>query len=123
MSKKPSKPDQDKEIIGPTTRTITIEHVLGEQTIIQKLSIPRRRPFKNVFQLKCTLLGTKPPVWRRLQVPESYTFYDLHVAIQDVMAWLDYGQGDLAHILTAIVSAAVLGILLLPATRRHFRNR
>jgi len=78
------------KIIGPHTRTIEIEHRLGERMVIQKLSIPRRRPFKNVFQFKCTLLDTKPPVWRRLQVPESYTFYDLHVAIQDAMDWLDY---------------------------------
>lgn len=90
MSKKPSKPDQDKEIIAPNQRTIEIGHRLGERTVIQKLSVPWRRPFKNVFQFKCTLLDTKPPVWRRLQVPESYTFYDLHVAIQDAMNWLDY---------------------------------
>jgi len=90
MSKKSSKPDRDKEIIDPTTRTIRIEHVLGDRTLIQKLTVPRRRRFTNVFQLKCTLLHTKPPVWRRLQVPEYYTFYDLHVAIQDAMNWLDY---------------------------------
>jgi len=90
MSKKSLKPDLDKDIIGPTTRTIRIEHVLGDQTIIQKLTIPRRRPFTNIFQFKCTLLGTKPLVWRRLQVPESFTFYDLHVAVQDSMDWLDY---------------------------------
>lgn len=90
MSKKPPKPDPDKEIIGPNTRTIEISHRFGEQTAIQKLSVPWRRPFKNVYQFKCTLLDTKPPVWRKLQVPESYTFYDLHVAIQDAMDWLDY---------------------------------
>lgn len=90
MIKKSSKPELGKKIIGPYTRTIKIEHVLGEQTLIQKLTVPRRRPFKNVFQFKCTLLHTKPPVWRRIHVPESYTFYDLHVAVQDAMDWLDY---------------------------------
>ena len=54
------------------------------------ITLPRRRAFKNVFQFKMTLLETEPPIWRRIQVPESYTFYDLHVAIQDAMAWLDY---------------------------------
>ena len=63
---------------------------MGEQTLIQKLTVPRQRPFKNVLQFKCTLLHTKPPVWRRVHVPESYTFYDLHVAVQDAMNWLDY---------------------------------
>ncbi len=31
-----------------------------------------------------------PLVWRRIQVPESYSFWDLHVAIQDAMGWKDY---------------------------------
>ncbi len=54
------------------------------------ITFPRRRPFKNVLQFKITLLRTKSPIWRRIQVPENYTFYDLHVAIQDAMGWLDY---------------------------------
>ncbi len=29
-------------------------------------------------------------MWRRIQVPLSYSFWDLHVAIQDAMGWLDY---------------------------------
>ena len=90
MSKKSSKPDLDKEIISPNTRIIRIGHALGDQTLIQKLTVPRRRRFTNVYQFKCILRDTKPPVWRRIQVPESYTFYDFHVAIQDAMDWLDY---------------------------------
>ena len=42
-----------------------------------------------VLQFKITLKGTKPPVWRRIQVPGDYTFWGLHVAIQDAMGWLD----------------------------------
>lgn len=48
------------------------------------------RNFVEVYQLKITLKGTKPPVWRRIQVPKTYTFWDLHVAIQDAMGWWDY---------------------------------
>lgn len=43
-----------------------------------------------IFQFKITLLGIEPPVWRRIQVPAKYSFWDLHVAIQDAMGWLDY---------------------------------
>jgi hypothetical protein len=43
-----------------------------------------------VYQFKITLKGIRPPVWRRIQVPSTYTFWDLHVAIQDAMGWLDY---------------------------------
>jgi len=49
-----------------------------------------KRKFERVFQFKVTLKGVKPVVWRRFQVPESYTFWDLHVAIQDVFGWDDY---------------------------------
>ncbi|MEJ5376870.1 MAG: plasmid pRiA4b ORF-3 family protein [bacterium] len=48
-----------------------------------------KRKFKKVYQFKITLQGIKPPVWRRIQVPETYTFWDLHVAIQDSMGWSD----------------------------------
>ncbi len=41
------------------------------------------------YQFKVILLGIEPPIWRRIQVPGSYSFWDLHVAIQDSMGWLD----------------------------------
>ena len=43
-----------------------------------------------VFQFKITLHEIAPPIWRRIQVPVKYSFWDLHVAIQDSMGWLDY---------------------------------
>ena len=49
-----------------------------------------KRKFVQVYQFKITLKGVKPPIWRRIQVPETYTFWDLHVAIQDAMGWDDY---------------------------------
>jgi hypothetical protein len=42
-----------------------------------------------VLQFCIGLLGIEPPIWRRIQVPEDYTFWDLHVAIQDAMGWTD----------------------------------
>jgi hypothetical protein len=38
-------------------------------------------------QLKVTLEGIEPPVWRRLVVPSEFTLYDLHCAIQVAMGW------------------------------------
>jgi len=49
-----------------------------------------KKKFNQVYQFKITLKDSKPPVWRRIQVPETYTFWDLHVAIQDSMGWEDY---------------------------------
>uniref|UniRef100_A0A914EF72 Transposase n=1 Tax=Acrobeloides nanus TaxID=290746 RepID=A0A914EF72_9BILA len=44
----------------------------------------------DIYQFKVTLRGSKPPIWRRIQVPANYNFWDLHVAIADVMGWKDY---------------------------------
>ncbi|MCK4811505.1 MAG: HEAT repeat domain-containing protein [Methanosarcinales archaeon] len=49
-----------------------------------------KRKFDQVYQFKITLKRIRPPIWRRIQVPETYTFHDLHVAIQDVMGWEGY---------------------------------
>jgi hypothetical protein len=42
-----------------------------------------------IYQFKIVLQDTSNPVWRRILVPEEYTFWDLHVAIQDAMGWQD----------------------------------
>jgi hypothetical protein len=44
----------------------------------------------NALQFRIELLGVDPPVWRRILVPEDYSLWGLHVAIQDAMGWLDY---------------------------------
>jgi len=41
------------------------------------------------IQLKITLAGSKPPIWRRLRVSESMSLADLHTAIQITMGWHD----------------------------------
>ena len=48
------------------------------------------RPPRRALQILIVLAGTQPLVWRRILVPERYTFWDLHVAIQDAMGWQDY---------------------------------
>ena len=45
---------------------------------------------KRIYQFKIELDGATPTIWHRIQVPETYSFWDLHVAIQDAMGWLDY---------------------------------
>lgn len=45
---------------------------------------------EHACQFLIVLPSTDPLVWRRIQVPETYSFWDLHVAIQDAMGWKDY---------------------------------
>ena len=54
-----------------------------------KMRTPKCNPYTNVYQIKITLLDIKPSVWRRILVPETFTFQNLHDAIQDVMGWDD----------------------------------
>jgi Plasmid pRiA4b ORF-3-like protein len=44
---------------------------------------------KQVLQFKVTLNYISPKVWRRIQVPDDYTFWDLHCAIQDAIGWMN----------------------------------
>ncbi|NGO55441.1 plasmid pRiA4b ORF-3 family protein [Allomesorhizobium camelthorni] len=43
-----------------------------------------------VYQLKVSLRGISPMIWRRLLVPEEMTLYALHRAIQIAFGWEDY---------------------------------
>jgi hypothetical protein len=43
-----------------------------------------------VYQLKITLHGSKPPIWRRVQVASTITLAKLHRIIQIAMGWEDY---------------------------------
>jgi hypothetical protein len=45
---------------------------------------------KAVFRFRVELRDLAPTIWREIEVPGSYSFWDLHVAIQDAMGWLDY---------------------------------
>jgi hypothetical protein len=45
---------------------------------------------KCVLQFKIELNEIDPLIWRRIQIPTDYNLWDLHVAIQDSMGWLDY---------------------------------
>lgn len=43
--------------------------------------------YKFLVELQNERLGTS--IWRALEIPENYSFYELHVAIQDSMNWSD----------------------------------
>lgn len=39
------------------------------------------------YQIKVTMEGTRPPMWRRLEIPDKITFRDFHNILQDVFGW------------------------------------
>jgi hypothetical protein len=40
-----------------------------------------------IYQIKVTLLGTRPPIWRRLLVPGNLTLAQVHDVLQAAMGW------------------------------------
>ena len=56
---------------------------------------------KNAIQLKVTLTDTDPQIWRRVLIPSSITFFDLHHILQISMGWknshlFEFRVGDYA---------------------------
>ena len=43
----------------------------------------------SVLQLRISLRGVSPPVWRRLLIPEQITIVQLHRVMQLAMGWND----------------------------------
>ncbi len=44
-------------------------------------------PATGILKIKVTLLGVRPPIWRRLLVAETMTLGGLHDVIQEAMGW------------------------------------
>jgi len=66
--------------------------------------------FRTALQFKIVLEDIEPPVWRRIQVPDIYTFWDLHVAIQDAMGWQDYHLHEFETVESATGATVRVGI-------------
>lgn len=54
---------------------------------------PNANP-REIYQIKVTLLGARPPIWRRLLVPANLTFEDLHDVLQLAMEWQECHMHD-----------------------------
>jgi len=51
----------------------------------------------SIYQLKITLVGSKPPIWRRVLVPASIKLSELHLVLQAIMNWEDYHLHMFSH--------------------------
>lgn len=70
------------------------ESVNSKRSKLRVIPFPESRmakPLKKalIYQLKITLKGSHPPIWRRILVPSSITFHRLHRIIQTVFDWQD----------------------------------
>ncbi len=99
-------------MLGTAARDMVVNIADNETMAIRRsaqLKPARRRP-ASVHQFLIVLSGTDPLVWRRIQVPKAYSFWDLHVAIQDAMGWLDYHLHEFRVIDADQKQMALIGI-------------
>jgi len=61
------------------------------------------KPSAQIYQLKITLNGTRPPIWRRVLVPGDTTLRTLHYILQTVMGWTD------SHLHQFVIGGATYG--------------
>ncbi len=57
-----------------------------------------------IYEIKITLRGSKPPIWRRVQVPGKLSLYKLHQVIQLAMGWTN------SHLHQFIIDGQYYGI-------------
>src|SRR5262249_4948178 len=62
----------------------------------------RRSPPASIHRLRITLLGVRPPIWRRVEVPSDSTLSELHDIVQAAMGWYnshlhDFRVGDVSY--------------------------
>jgi hypothetical protein len=59
---------------------------------------------QRIYQLKVTLRGSRPPIWRRVLVPGKFSLHKLHQVIQLAMGWTD------SHLHQFIIDGQYYGI-------------
>ena len=82
---------------GALTNRQAVDHAAYRQAIDALRPPSSRRRVKSavapvreaVYQVKVTLHGAKPPIWRRLRLPASTTLAQLHQVIQVAFGWED----------------------------------
>ena len=59
---------------------------------------------RSIYQFKVTLVGSRPPIWRRILVPSTLKLSDFHLVLQIAMGWTN------SHLHQFIINREIYGI-------------
>lgn len=70
----------------------TFVFCVAEGSIIYPMSMEvvmakKNKPTQSLYQVKVTLMGSKPPIWRRLILKDNTRLDQLHTILQVAMGW------------------------------------
>ena len=86
-------PGPDKKrlvaVLHKVTELLSEEHASVFEGIVPMTRKTAPKKGDLIYQFKVTLLDIKPPIWRRIQVPDR-TLADLHEYIQAAFGWWNY---------------------------------
>ena len=68
---------------------IFVRQSSGRRASLLSYGLMLAKTVESILQIKITLKGSKPPIWRRVLVPASSTLTQLHSVIQEAMGWWD----------------------------------
>ena len=68
------------------------------------------KKFKHVYQFRIILERVTPQIWRLIQVPETHTFWDFHMAIQNAMGWTDSHMHQFETINSKTKDKEIIGV-------------
>jgi len=83
-------PEEEDYILSEILTISKMDYLLSLNEESQHNHEKRNNKYEEAetFQFKIHLKGIKkPPVWRRVTVPSSYNFYNLHLIIQETFGW------------------------------------
>ena len=72
------------------TRSLGFHRRIEVNSTARELAVPKKKQQPTtIYEIKITLNGSKPAIWRRIQVSADVALFKLHRIIQEAVGWMD----------------------------------